>query len=93
MQLKAAVTGVGALVTGHLWLIAAAAAVPAVLACITAIVLVLSVKPGKRVDAIKALPPIISAVNNTALRNLIGLPRGRQRSITAIGADDHDDAR
>jgi|HubBroStandDraft_1064217.scaffolds.fasta_scaffold347412_2 hypothetical protein len=92
MQLKAAVPGVGALITGHLWLIVAAAAVPAVLACITAIVLVLSVEPGKRVEAIKALPPVISAVNKTALSNLIGLTRGRQRSITAIGADGHDDA-
>lgn len=72
MQLEAAVTGVGALITGHLWLIVVAAAVPAVPACTTAIVLVLSVEPGRRVDAIKALPPVISAVNKTALSNLIG---------------------
>jgi len=64
-----------------------------VLACITAIILVLSVERGKRVEAIKALPLVISAVNKTALSNLIGLPRGSQRSITATGADSQDDAR
>jgi hypothetical protein len=93
MQVKAAGTGIGATITGHLWLIVAAAAVPAVLACITAIILVLSVERGKRVEAIKALPPVISAVNKTALSNLIGLPRGRQRSITPTAADNQDDAR
>jgi hypothetical protein len=93
MQLKTAVTGIGAMITGHLWLIVAAAAVPAVLACITAIILVLSVERGKRVEAIKALPPVISAVNKTALSNLIGQPRGRQRSITPTGADNQDDPR
>jgi len=93
MQLKAAVTGVGATITGHLWLIVAAAAVPAVLACITTIILVLSVERGKRVDAIKALPPVISAVNKTALSNLIGLPRGRQHGVTATGPDQKDAAR
>jgi len=93
MQLKAAVTGIGAIITGHLWLIVVAAAVPAVLACITAIILVLSVERGKRVEAIKALPPVISAVNKTALSKLIGLPHRRQRSITTTSADNQDDAR
>jgi hypothetical protein len=91
-QLETAATGVGALITGHLWSIVAAATVPAVLASITTIVLVLSMEPGKRVDAIKALPPVTIAVNKTALSNLIVLARGRERSITAIGADDHNDA-
>lgn len=90
--LSRAVTPAAAVITGHLWLAVAAAAVPCVLACITAIVLVLSVDRGNRVEAIKALPPVISAVNKTAL-NLIGLPRGRPRSITATSADNQDEAR
>lgn len=65
--LTAAVTPAAAMITGHLWLAVAAAAVPCVLACVTAIVLVLSVDRGNRVEAIKALPPVITAISKTAL--------------------------
>jgi hypothetical protein len=65
-HLVAAVKDAGSLVVGHLWLIFAAAVVPVVLACITAVVLVLSVERSKRVEAIKALPPVIAALNHSA---------------------------
>jgi hypothetical protein len=56
-----------AVITGHLWLAVAAAAAPCVLACTTAVVLVLSVDRGNRVEAIKALPRVIAAISKTAL--------------------------
>ncbi len=65
--LTRAVTPAAAVITSHLWLAVAAAAVPCMLACITAIVLVLSVDRGNRIDAIKALPPVIAAISKTAL--------------------------
>ena len=37
-------------------------------ACITAVILVLSVEPGQRVEAIKALPPVIRAIRKSAIR-------------------------
>jgi hypothetical protein len=57
-------------ITGHLWLAVTAAAIPCVLACITAIVLVLSVDQGNRLEAIKALPPVITAISKTVLTAL-----------------------
>ena len=65
--LTRAVTPAAAVITGHLWLAVAAATVPCMLGCITAIVLVLSVDRGNRIDAIKALPPVIIAISKTAL--------------------------
>jgi len=65
--LSRAVTPAAAVITGHLWLAVAAAAVPCVLACITTIVLVLSVDRGNRVEAIKALPPVVTAISKTAV--------------------------
>jgi len=62
-QLEAAMKEAGTLVAGHLWLLLAAAVVPMALACITSVVLVLSVERSNRVDAIKALPPVMAALN------------------------------
>jgi hypothetical protein len=81
--LTRAVTPAAAVLTGHLWLAVAAAAVPCVVACITAIVLVLSVDRGNRVEAIKALPPVINAISKTALTVR---RTGQPRSVT--GATD-----
>ena len=69
-HLIAAVAGTGRLVAGHLWLILVAAVVPTVLACITSVILVLSVERSKRVEAIKALPPVMTALNRTALSHM-----------------------
>lgn len=65
------------MVAGHLWLILAAAVVPAVLASVTSVVLVLSVERGKRVEAIKALPPVVAALNQTAIGRLCPMECGR----------------
>jgi hypothetical protein len=72
MQLVGA-KSVSAVIAGHLWLIVAVLAAPAALASITAIVLVLSVERGKRVEAIKALPPVISEINKSRLGSLAAL--------------------
>ncbi len=70
--LTKAVTPAAAMLTRHLWLAIAAAAVPCTLVCITAIVLVLAVDRGNRVEAIKALPPLITAISKTTLTALTG---------------------
>jgi putative exporter of polyketide antibiotics len=67
-QLVAAMKDAGTLVAGHVWLILAAAVILVALACITSVVLVLSVDRSKRVEAIKALPPVIAALNQPASR-------------------------
>jgi hypothetical protein len=85
-HLEAAVNDAGTLVAGHLWLILAAAVVPMALACITSVVLVLSVDRSKRVEAIKALPPVMAALNQPAAsylraleaRNKSASPEGKQ---------------
>ena len=79
-HLVAAVKDAGML-AGHLWLILAAAVVPVVLACITSVLLVLSVERSKRVEAIKALPPVMAALNQTATGYLRALER-RHRTNT-----------
>jgi hypothetical protein len=75
-SLIAAVAGTGRVVAGHLWLILVAAVVPAVLACVTSVILVLSVERSKRVEAIKALPPVVAALNQTAIGRLRAMERG-----------------
>jgi len=85
--LTLAVTPAAAVITGHLWLAVAAAAVPCVLACITAIVLVLSVDRGNRVEAIKALPPVITAIGKTALT---ARRTGHPRSVTGANEPVRD---
>jgi len=85
-QLEAAMKEAGTLVAGHLWLLLAAAVVPMALACITSVVLVLSVERSNRVDAIKALPPVMAALNQPTpsrlraleSRNKSASPEGRQ---------------
>ena len=72
-HLQAAMTDAGTLVAGHLWLILAAAVIPMALACITSVVLVLSVDRSKRVEAIKALPPVMAALNQRATSHLRAL--------------------
>jgi hypothetical protein len=67
-----------AAITGHLWLAIAAAAVPCALACLTAIVLVFMVKRENRVEAIKALPPLITAIGKTTLTVLAGRRPGQR---------------
>ncbi len=75
-SLIAIVAGTGGVVVGHLWLILVAAVVPAVLACVTSVILVLSVERSKRVEAIKALPPVVAALNQTAIGRLRVMERG-----------------
>jgi hypothetical protein len=77
-SLIAVVAGTGRVVVGHLWLILVAAVVPAVLACVTSVILVLSVERSKRVEAIKALPPVVAALNRTAIGRLRAMERGRK---------------
>lgn len=80
-SLIAAVAGTGRVVVGHLWLILMAAeraVVPAVLASVTSVILVLSVERSKRVEAIKALPPVVAALNQTAIGRLRAMERGRK---------------
>jgi hypothetical protein len=77
-SLIAVVAGTGRVVAGHLWLILVAAVVPAVLACVTSVILVLSVERSKRVEAIKALPPVVAALNQTAIGRLRAMERGRK---------------
>ncbi len=77
-SLIAVVAGTGRVVVGHLWLILVAAVVPAVLACVTSVILVLSVERSKRVEAIKALPPVVAALNQTAIGGLRAMERGRK---------------
>ena len=72
-HLVAAVKDAGLLAADHLWLILAAAVIPAALTCITAVVLVLSVERSKRVEAIKALPPVIADLNHPATSHLRAL--------------------
>ncbi len=72
-QLVAAMKDAGTLVAGHLWLILAAAVIPMALACITSVVLVLSVDRSKRAEAIKALPPVIAALSQPAASRLRAL--------------------
>jgi len=91
--LTRAVSPAAAVITGHLWLAVAAAAVPCALVCITAIVLVLSVDRGNRVEAIKALPSLITAISKTALPALIARRPGNPRSVTTVadtGKDERD---
>jgi hypothetical protein len=78
-HLVAALKDAGMLVAGHLWLILAAAVVPVALACITSVVLVMSVELSKRVEAIKALPPVITALNQTATGHLLRTLECRHR--------------
>lgn len=68
----------------HLWLILAAVAAPVALACITAIVLVLSVDRSKRVEAIKALPPVMAALNQSAASHMRAL-ESRNKSASLEG--------
>jgi hypothetical protein len=75
------VAGTGRAVAGHLWLILAAAVVPAVLASVTSVVLVLSVERSKRVEAIKALPPVVAALNQTGIGRLRAMERGRNNGM------------
>ena len=89
--LTAVVTPAAAVITSHLWLAVAAAAVPRVLACVTAIVLVLSVDRGNRVEAIKALPPVITAISKTALTALAVRRPGHPRSVTRAADPAKDD--
>lgn len=85
-QLEAAMKEAGTLVAGHLWLLLAAAVTPMALACITSVVLALSVERSNRVDAIKALPPVMAALNQPTAsrlralesRNKSASPEGRQ---------------
>jgi hypothetical protein len=77
-SLIAVVAGTGRVVAGHLWPILVAAVVPAVLACVTSVILVLSVERSKRVEAIKALPPVVAALNQTAIGRLRAMERGRK---------------
>ena len=80
-SLITAVAGTGRVVAGHLWLILAAAVVPAVLASVTSVVLVLSVERSERVEAIKALPPVVAALNQTAIGRLRAMERGRNNGM------------
>jgi hypothetical protein len=84
-HLVAAVKAAGILVAGHLWLILAAAVVPVVLACITSVVLVMSVERSKRVEVIKALPPVIAALNQTATGHLLRALECRHRTNAPEG--------
>lgn len=79
-----------AVITGHLWLAVAAAAVPCALACVTAIVLVLSVDRGDRVEAIKALPPVITAISKTAFTALATRRSEHPRSVTRAAGPGKD---
>jgi len=83
-------TAAAAVITGHLWLAVAAAAVPCVVACVTAIVLVLSVDRGNRVEAIKALPPVITAISKTAFTALAVRRPGHPRSVTGAAGPAND---
>jgi len=80
-HLTAAVAGTGRLVAGHLWLILVAVVVPTMLACITSVILVLSVERSKRVEAIKALPPVMTALNQTAIGHLRAIECGRRTNV------------
>jgi hypothetical protein len=51
---------VASVVGVHAWLILAVVAVPILLVCVTAIIMVLSVEPADRVTAIKALAPVLA---------------------------------
>jgi hypothetical protein len=42
------------------------------------VILVLSVERSKRVEAIKALPPVVAALNQTAIGRLRAMERGRE---------------
>jgi hypothetical protein len=53
-------------------------------ACITSVVLVLSVDRNKRVEAIKALPPVMAALNRSAASHLLGL-ESRNKSASPEG--------
>jgi len=78
-----------AAISGHLWLAVAVTAVPYAVACITAIILVLTVEQGKRVETIKALPPLIRAMGTTRRITLPtgGVARNRNRLEAGTGDD------
>ena len=76
-NLVTAVAGTGRVVAGHLWLILVAGVVPAVLACVTSVILVLSVERSQRVEAIKAMPPVVTALNRLCT---MGTPTQDQRN-------------
>lgn len=84
-SLGKAITPAVAVLSGHLWLAVAAAAVPCALACITAIILVLTVESGKRVEAIKALPPLIRAIGTTRSATLPRPQRSAARTRPEAG--------
>jgi hypothetical protein len=67
-RLTAAAAGVGSALGAHLWLALAAVAVPVALVCATVVVLVLSVERGKRVEAIRALPPVVVALRGRSTK-------------------------
>src|SRR5215471_17514766 len=49
-------------VMAHPWLVVAAVSLPTVPICLTVIILVWMVEPGQRVEAIKALAPVVSRI-------------------------------
>jgi hypothetical protein len=85
-QLVAVMKDAGTLVASHLWVILAAAVIPIALACITSVVLVLSVDRSKRVEAIKSLPPVIAALNQSTASRLRAL---ESRNKSASPQDRH----
>lgn len=70
------VAGAGPMLSTHLWLALAAVVVPVALVCATVVVLVLSVERGKRVDAIRALPPVVAALRGWSTRGTRSIERG-----------------
>lgn len=50
-------------------------------ACVTSVILVLSVERSKRVEAIKALPPVVAALNQPAIDRLRAMERGRNNGM------------
>jgi hypothetical protein len=49
-------------VMAHLWLVVAAVSLPTAPICLTVIILVRMVEPGQRVEAIKALAPMVARI-------------------------------
>jgi hypothetical protein len=62
-RLAMAAAGIDSVLSGHIWLLCAMIVAPAVLICLTSIVMVLAVERRRRVEAIKALAPVVATLN------------------------------
>lgn len=73
-----------AVLDGHLWLVLALTIGPILVLCVTVVALTLSVERSRRVEAIKALPALVSAVVSLCPRPAL---RPRRANSSTDGAD------